>query len=843
MLPKELKAPRGGGSFAELVRYLVNPKGTQERVGRIAISNCHCGGDDWGAAIAEVAETQSANTRAKLHTHHVLVSFRPGDEPDEASLKIIERRLCAAIGLGEHQRVSVLHHDTDNQHLHIAINRIHPKTHKAGEVWFSKYALAFAAAGLERELGMLPEVDWHFERKNLKQAAGGLERFLHHVAAEPLKMATSWAELHSEAARHCVSVEIKTGGLVFRHANRLSIQGSRVARELSKGALEERLGTFVPDAGGGTGSIEVVVNTNETPLPAMETLGGVESLVGWVRRTCGAELERSDSWHQLHMTAATHGLRLVERGRGLAFEATNGDAVKPSSVARGLGRGALEKRLGAFEPATDAVRDVAPKNVYVARPLCGGDALYKRYLMARGHAKAASSQRLGAIKQERRAALANLAEDRKRKLSLAAALYRGSTTRRMWERYVRRDVAKQRKGIEAQAQADRKLAYAEAPIERWMDWLRRQAREGDVEALNALRKRASKEANTRDSVTGANAVQLVGGTAAQRADYQHHCDSLRKAKRRALDATLVRRREALSRQTRKERRRQKFVDLVAKTPLERKLCAFVLLRASGRERQKLQQKFSDKRRAEENAHRVPRWDAWMRDRAARGDAEAQRMAGAPLARLDSVTSEGTVLYQVPGATVRDEGESLTLSNAADLRAASTFLQIAKSKFGEVVAVDGDAEFRVRLIVAAVVSRMEIKFENAEMEQRRVALLHKESESDVGRGNRRGRGAWTVGRGTGRTSARGAEPRAERSRSRTVKSSGGGPRKRPPATVDSLLHVSAQHVVRDGRRSEVLLQSDALDLLQRRAAVAADRVRRAPDGPGLTGVANRKGKRL
>jgi hypothetical protein len=41
---------------------------------------------------------------------------------------MIEERFCNALGYAEHQRISVVHHDTDNVHIHVAINKIHPTT-------------------------------------------------------------------------------------------------------------------------------------------------------------------------------------------------------------------------------------------------------------------------------------------------------------------------------------------------------------------------------------------------------------------------------------------------------------------------------------------------------------------------------------------------------------------------------------------------------------------------------------------------------------------------------------------------------------------------------------------
>ena len=104
--------------FAELVKYITNAQQKAERVGGVTVTNCQSDRPD--AAIFEVINTQVQNTRAESDkTYHLIVSFR-GDEPDETTLNAIEARICGALGYGDHQRVSAVHHDTDNLHIHIA---------------------------------------------------------------------------------------------------------------------------------------------------------------------------------------------------------------------------------------------------------------------------------------------------------------------------------------------------------------------------------------------------------------------------------------------------------------------------------------------------------------------------------------------------------------------------------------------------------------------------------------------------------------------------------------------------------------------------------------------------
>src|SRR5271169_4217137 len=113
--------------FGKLVAYLLDPQGKNTRVGEVSITNCVSTDTTW--AVREIAATQRLNARAKSdRTYHLLISLRAGENPDAQTLRVIEERFCEALGYAEHQRISVVHHDTDNVHIHVAINKIHPTT-------------------------------------------------------------------------------------------------------------------------------------------------------------------------------------------------------------------------------------------------------------------------------------------------------------------------------------------------------------------------------------------------------------------------------------------------------------------------------------------------------------------------------------------------------------------------------------------------------------------------------------------------------------------------------------------------------------------------------------------
>src|SRR5438105_3812762 len=147
-----MKAPEKS-RFGKLVSYLVDSQGKQTRVGEIALTNCIS--IDLTCAVREIVATQQLNTRAKSdRTYHLLISMRAGENPDAQTLRIIEERFCNELGYTEHQRISVVHHDTDNVHVHLAINKIHPQKFTLHDPIADYKTRSKLAAILEHELGL-----------------------------------------------------------------------------------------------------------------------------------------------------------------------------------------------------------------------------------------------------------------------------------------------------------------------------------------------------------------------------------------------------------------------------------------------------------------------------------------------------------------------------------------------------------------------------------------------------------------------------------------------------------------------------------------------------------------
>jgi hypothetical protein len=239
--------------FAGLVRYLTGSQGKNERVGLTRVTNCHA--EQAEIAMLEVLNTQAQNMRATADlTYHLIVSFRTGEMPAYATLEAIEKRVCAALGLEEHQRVSVVHHDTDNLHMHIAINKIHPVRYTINEPFNAYHILGQVCDKLENEYGLKKD-NHKAEKVSSENRAADMEQ---HAAVESLlgwikreckdqiQSAPTWAALHEAMRENGLQIQVRANGLVITADNGVSVKASSIAREFSKAKLEGRLGGFEP---------------------------------------------------------------------------------------------------------------------------------------------------------------------------------------------------------------------------------------------------------------------------------------------------------------------------------------------------------------------------------------------------------------------------------------------------------------------------------------------------------------------------------------------------------------------------------------------------------------------
>lgn len=277
MIAKRIARKKGTSDYARLARYVVNGKSGADpaswgRLGAYVLDAAHggekvawsrvtnCWSSDPGWAVKEIEATQARNTRSTSDkSYHLVLSFPEGERPTREQLEDIEDRVCEALGLAEHQRVSAVHQDTDHWHVHVAINKVHPRTFRNVEPYYDHYRLQEMCAELEIKHGLTrtnhtpgPERGPRGRAADM-EAYQGRDSFLRWLRAEAapalleaVQNGANWQEMHQVAAGYDLAIKPRGAGLAIGHRSdpRLHVKASEVDRGLSMKAIEKALGPY-----------------------------------------------------------------------------------------------------------------------------------------------------------------------------------------------------------------------------------------------------------------------------------------------------------------------------------------------------------------------------------------------------------------------------------------------------------------------------------------------------------------------------------------------------------------------------------------------------------------------
>lgn len=78
------------------------------------------------SAAAEMKAVATQNARVKDAVYHVVLSWPTNESPTDAEAFECGAYALGAVGMADRQYVFAVHRDTDNTHLHIAVNRVNP---------------------------------------------------------------------------------------------------------------------------------------------------------------------------------------------------------------------------------------------------------------------------------------------------------------------------------------------------------------------------------------------------------------------------------------------------------------------------------------------------------------------------------------------------------------------------------------------------------------------------------------------------------------------------------------------------------------------------------------------
>lgn len=259
--------------IGDLVDYIRSPHKTKphekvEHAGsRNFLTDTHVG--QKGEMIALAQES----TRSKMPVAHWIFSWKEDEQPTRSQVDEAVDIFLEHMDLQGHQTIYALHHDTDNYHLHIAVNRMNEIT---GKVVLPHNGFDIDAA--HKVLALIEHRQGWQAEKNARyvvQEDGELVRKRHVKAVKPrqealefelatgeksaqriaqerghriLSEATTWEQMHQQLAEINLRFEKKGSGAVVFVASadgEIAVKSSSIDRKLGMGKLTKRLGAFV----------------------------------------------------------------------------------------------------------------------------------------------------------------------------------------------------------------------------------------------------------------------------------------------------------------------------------------------------------------------------------------------------------------------------------------------------------------------------------------------------------------------------------------------------------------------------------------------------------------------
>ena len=255
--------------IGDLVDYIRNPavRNKEEKIE-------HAGGLNFlttthVAQKLEMICLARETTRSKMPVNHWVFSWPEGEQPTPRQVDELVVFFLKEMGLEGHQAIYGLHNDTENYHVHIAVNRVHPETLKVVRVnkGFDIRQAQKTRALIEKMQGWSPlenapyvvteegELARRMTPQEPKPTAKAVEfelatgeKSAQRIAQERghaiIKNAKSWDELHTGLKEIGLRFEKKGSGAII-WVGETAVKASSVDRSFSMGKLVKRLGDFV----------------------------------------------------------------------------------------------------------------------------------------------------------------------------------------------------------------------------------------------------------------------------------------------------------------------------------------------------------------------------------------------------------------------------------------------------------------------------------------------------------------------------------------------------------------------------------------------------------------------
>lgn len=294
---------RSQSRFGDLIKYIAREadgKGREVMAGEMGLLNISTPADELNLAIIlmdnAAAKRISKNGLFKGDpAYHLILSWQQGDNPSAKQAEDCVQYTLKALGMNECQAVWAMHRDTDNDHVHIAVNRVHPeKKTVVGPPRRDYHVIDKAMRELEIQHGFArdngpfitvegkggPQIvrmsreerlgkgllkNGDGQGPRLTQAAKAAERnqgapsFQEWAQGAPTKFlrdalrpgtCVSWDDLHGTLTHFGMVIQPKGSGMIvsttLEKGRMLACPLSKLDRNFTRMKLELRLGIFTP---------------------------------------------------------------------------------------------------------------------------------------------------------------------------------------------------------------------------------------------------------------------------------------------------------------------------------------------------------------------------------------------------------------------------------------------------------------------------------------------------------------------------------------------------------------------------------------------------------------------
>lgn len=212
-------------------------------------------GDTVSGLTAEFLSIADLNKYVKKPVKHHMLSFAKSDKVDSRMMENIASKYVRMMGYDYNQYFVIRHHDTDNEHLHIIINKVN-YAGKSTHIPFEKKKSRETAQFLETEFNLTltgknraqirngkKSYDRNYEElKRKRNRKGELtdKQVIEKELRKLIKRKRTWNEFKQKLKEKGIDVELnKAGNGITFELNGNKFKGSSIHRDLSFTKLSE----------------------------------------------------------------------------------------------------------------------------------------------------------------------------------------------------------------------------------------------------------------------------------------------------------------------------------------------------------------------------------------------------------------------------------------------------------------------------------------------------------------------------------------------------------------------------------------------------------------------------